>query len=359
MLWPSSIRRHRSAPAGAGPLAIDPELEAISGSLDGEHLFIRNEVHQCRGSAQAAPGNRPARGGPSDPPLRLLSGSSLRSAGLRRRHRGGPRRGVGRHRGPLTGGGRAPGRHRAGPLRAASAPPSPRRGNCRPGARSFRPTCCSCGPPPPGGGVVHRGGGCFLQCWRDAVGTRAAIQPRTIRLRLSAGRVSSTIASNRNKTTRPGGSWRRRSTPSGRTGTSRSCCSTTRRRSESRRAPSPWSLGLGLLVLVLGVVVLSRQRSRTGPTCSGPCSRRDPSWRRWPPWAGLSRPGKCACWPHRSPGSGAAPASATCWSRRVSEVSAGSCWPRFDNGPGHRAREESDPHPDRQSQTRRLLWTGN
>ncbi|MFN6134084.1 MAG: phycocyanobilin:ferredoxin oxidoreductase, partial [Synechococcaceae cyanobacterium] len=31
------------------PLAIDPDLEAISGSLDGEDLFIRNEVHRCRG----------------------------------------------------------------------------------------------------------------------------------------------------------------------------------------------------------------------------------------------------------------------------------------------------------------------
>ena len=32
-----------------GPLAVDPELEAISGSLDGEDLFIRNELRQCRG----------------------------------------------------------------------------------------------------------------------------------------------------------------------------------------------------------------------------------------------------------------------------------------------------------------------
>lgn len=31
------------------PLAVDPELEAISGSLDGEALFIRNELFQCRG----------------------------------------------------------------------------------------------------------------------------------------------------------------------------------------------------------------------------------------------------------------------------------------------------------------------
>jgi phycocyanobilin:ferredoxin oxidoreductase len=31
------------------PLAVDPDLEAISGSLDGEDLFIRNELHQSRG----------------------------------------------------------------------------------------------------------------------------------------------------------------------------------------------------------------------------------------------------------------------------------------------------------------------
>ena len=31
------------------PLAVDPELEAISGSLEGEALFIRNELRQCRG----------------------------------------------------------------------------------------------------------------------------------------------------------------------------------------------------------------------------------------------------------------------------------------------------------------------
>ena len=31
------------------PLAVAPDLEAISGSLDGESLFIRNELRQCRG----------------------------------------------------------------------------------------------------------------------------------------------------------------------------------------------------------------------------------------------------------------------------------------------------------------------
>ncbi|MEI6614962.1 MAG: phycocyanobilin:ferredoxin oxidoreductase [Cyanobium sp. ELA507] len=43
------IRRCREELPGLEPLAIDPALEAISGSLDGEDLFIRNEVHRCRG----------------------------------------------------------------------------------------------------------------------------------------------------------------------------------------------------------------------------------------------------------------------------------------------------------------------
>lgn len=43
------IRLCRNDLPGLAPLAIDPELEAISGSLDGEDLFIRNEVHHCRG----------------------------------------------------------------------------------------------------------------------------------------------------------------------------------------------------------------------------------------------------------------------------------------------------------------------
>lgn len=43
------IRECRQALPGLAPLAIDADLEAISGSLDGEELFIRNEVHQCRG----------------------------------------------------------------------------------------------------------------------------------------------------------------------------------------------------------------------------------------------------------------------------------------------------------------------
>jgi phycocyanobilin:ferredoxin oxidoreductase len=43
------IRACRAALPGLEPLAIAPELEAISGSLDGDELFIRNEVHCSHG----------------------------------------------------------------------------------------------------------------------------------------------------------------------------------------------------------------------------------------------------------------------------------------------------------------------
>lgn len=43
------IRLFRDGLPGLAPLPIDPELEAISGSLDGERLFIRNELHHCQG----------------------------------------------------------------------------------------------------------------------------------------------------------------------------------------------------------------------------------------------------------------------------------------------------------------------
>ena len=43
------IRACRDALPDLEPLEIDPALEAISGSLDGEDLFIRNEVHRCAG----------------------------------------------------------------------------------------------------------------------------------------------------------------------------------------------------------------------------------------------------------------------------------------------------------------------
>lgn len=43
------IRELREQLPQLEPLAVDPALEAISGSLDGEHLFIRNEVHRSRG----------------------------------------------------------------------------------------------------------------------------------------------------------------------------------------------------------------------------------------------------------------------------------------------------------------------
>ena len=43
------IRTCRTALPDLSPLAVDPALEAISGMLDGETLFIRNELHQCLG----------------------------------------------------------------------------------------------------------------------------------------------------------------------------------------------------------------------------------------------------------------------------------------------------------------------
>lgn len=43
------IRSSWQALPGLEPLEVDPALEAISGSLDGEALFIRNELRRCRG----------------------------------------------------------------------------------------------------------------------------------------------------------------------------------------------------------------------------------------------------------------------------------------------------------------------
>jgi phycocyanobilin:ferredoxin oxidoreductase len=43
------IRCSRELLPELAPLPIDPALEAISGSLDGDALFLRNEVHRCRG----------------------------------------------------------------------------------------------------------------------------------------------------------------------------------------------------------------------------------------------------------------------------------------------------------------------
>lgn len=43
------IRQIRQELPELQPLELDPALEAISGSLDGERLFIRNELHQSRG----------------------------------------------------------------------------------------------------------------------------------------------------------------------------------------------------------------------------------------------------------------------------------------------------------------------
>lgn len=43
------IRLIREGLPELAPLDLDPDLEAISGSLDGERLFIRNELHRSRG----------------------------------------------------------------------------------------------------------------------------------------------------------------------------------------------------------------------------------------------------------------------------------------------------------------------
>ncbi|MFM7463929.1 MAG: phycocyanobilin:ferredoxin oxidoreductase [Cyanobium sp.] len=45
----SRIRELRQQLPDLEPLAVDPALEAISGSLDGEQLSIRNELHRSRG----------------------------------------------------------------------------------------------------------------------------------------------------------------------------------------------------------------------------------------------------------------------------------------------------------------------
>ncbi|MFO7630140.1 MAG: phycocyanobilin:ferredoxin oxidoreductase [Prochlorococcaceae cyanobacterium] len=44
-----SIRRSWEQLPELEPLEADPELEAISGQLDGDDLFIRNELRRCRG----------------------------------------------------------------------------------------------------------------------------------------------------------------------------------------------------------------------------------------------------------------------------------------------------------------------
>lgn len=45
----NQIRQQWQILPGLGELAIDPELEAITGQLDGDSLFIRNELRQCLG----------------------------------------------------------------------------------------------------------------------------------------------------------------------------------------------------------------------------------------------------------------------------------------------------------------------
>lgn len=43
------IRRHREGLTGLQDLSIPTDLEEVCGRLDGEDLFINNEVHSCRG----------------------------------------------------------------------------------------------------------------------------------------------------------------------------------------------------------------------------------------------------------------------------------------------------------------------
>ena len=43
------IRTCRGAMTGLQPLVVDPELEAVTATLDGDSLSISNELHQCRG----------------------------------------------------------------------------------------------------------------------------------------------------------------------------------------------------------------------------------------------------------------------------------------------------------------------
>ena len=43
------IRKRRSELPDLSPFVVDPDLEAIWGKIDGEDLFIRNELHSCRG----------------------------------------------------------------------------------------------------------------------------------------------------------------------------------------------------------------------------------------------------------------------------------------------------------------------
>ena len=52
------IRECRSAMPELAPLAVDPALEAITATLDGEALFIRNELNQCRCLLYTSPSPR-------------------------------------------------------------------------------------------------------------------------------------------------------------------------------------------------------------------------------------------------------------------------------------------------------------
>ena len=90
-------RPHPARPqpaARAAPPCIDRELEAISGSLDGEDLYIHNEVHRCRGLRKLHLETARLGAGLQILHCVFFPGSSLRSAGLRGRRGGRPRGGV-------------------------------------------------------------------------------------------------------------------------------------------------------------------------------------------------------------------------------------------------------------------------
>jgi hypothetical protein len=128
------------------PLAIDPELEAISGSLDGESLFIGNELRRCRGLRKLH--LETARLGAGlqilhcvffpDPRFDLpvfgadiVAGRGVVSAAIA-------------DLSPVSGSLPA---SIAGPPRPCRPSPTASCGTCPTGGRSFRPLCALCGRP--------------------------------------------------------------------------------------------------------------------------------------------------------------------------------------------------------------------
>ena len=97
----SRIRDWREDLPQLSPLAVSGDLEEIIGTLDGEDLFIRNEVHCCRGLRKLH--LETARLGLG---LQIFIASSFLIRALicrcLVRHRRQPSRHLGRHRRPLT-----------------------------------------------------------------------------------------------------------------------------------------------------------------------------------------------------------------------------------------------------------------